>query len=159
VDAVLRLEGSTNLNYIHIIKKPGGSIRDSFLSDGFILEKNISVGCPKTLENCRIMCANTPMDHDKIKIMGTKVKVDSMEKVAEIEAAEKEKMKEKVEKIMTYEPTVFVNRQLVYNYPEQLFADKGVMVIEHADFEGIERLAVATGAEIVSTFDQPNRKD
>jgi len=27
------------------------------------------------------------------------------------------------------------------------------MVIEHADFEGIERLAVATGAEILSTFD------
>jgi len=27
------------------------------------------------------------------------------------------------------------------------------MFIEHADFEGIERLAVATGAEIVSTFD------
>lgn len=42
------------------------------------------------------------MDHDKIKIMGTKVKVDSMDKVAEIEAAEKEKMKEKVEKIMSY---------------------------------------------------------
>jgi T-complex protein 1 subunit beta len=29
----------------------------------------------------------------------------------------------------------------------------GVMVIEHADFEGIERLAVATGSEIISTFD------
>jgi len=27
------------------------------------------------------------------------------------------------------------------------------MVIEHADFEGIERLAVATGAELISTFD------
>lgn len=40
------------------------------------------------------------MDHDKIKIMGTKVKVDSMDKVAEIEQAEKDKMKEKVEKIM-----------------------------------------------------------
>lgn len=56
------------------------------------------------------MCANTPMDHDKIKIMGTKVKVDSMDKVAEIEQAEKEKMKDKVEKILAYEPTVFVNR-------------------------------------------------
>ncbi len=33
------------------------------------------------------------------------------------------------------------------------------MVIEHADFEGIERLAAATGAEIVSTFDQPDRKN
>jgi len=33
------------------------------------------------------------------------------------------------------------------------------MVIEHADFEGIERLAVATGSEIISTFDEPERND
>lgn len=38
-------------------------------------------------------------------------------------------------------------------------ADKKVMVIEHADFDGIERLAAATGAEILSTFDNPERKD
>ena len=33
------------------------------------------------------------------------------------------------------------------------------MVIEHADFEGIERLAAVTGSEIVSTFDAPHRAD
>lgn len=48
-----------------------------------------------------------------------------------------------------------MNRQLIYNYPEQLFADAGVMAIEHADFDGIERLALVTGGEIVSTFDHP----
>lgn len=47
------------------------------------------------------------------------------------------------------------SRQLIYNYPEQLFADAGVMAIEHADFDGIERLALVTGGEIVSTFDNP----
>ena len=36
-------------------------------------------------------------------------------------------------------------RQLIYNYPEQLFADANVMAIEHADFEGVERLALVTG--------------
>ena len=46
-------------------------------------------------------------------------------------------------------------RQLIYNYPEQLFADAGVMAIEHADFEGVERLALVTGGEITSTFDTP----
>ena len=56
------------------------------------------------------MVANSPLDYDKIKIYGTKVKVDSMEKVAEIEEAEKEKMRAKVEKIALYEPTVFINR-------------------------------------------------
>lgn len=64
------------------------------------------------------MVANTPMDYDKIKIYGTKVKVESMDKIAEIEAAEKEKMKIKVDKILAYESTVFINRQLIYNYPE-----------------------------------------
>lgn len=42
------------------------------------------------------------MDYDKIQIYGTKVKVNSMDKVAEIEAAEKQKMKNKVDKILKY---------------------------------------------------------
>jgi T-complex protein 1 subunit beta len=29
------------------------------------------------------------------------------------------------------------------------------MAIEHADFDGVERLAAVTGGEIVSTFDHP----
>jgi len=69
--------------------------------------------------------------------------------------AEKEKMKEKVEKIVKHGANVFINRQLIYNYPEQLFADAGMMAIEHADFEGVERLALVLGGEIVSTFDNP----
>lgn len=118
VDAVLRLKGSSNLDYIKLIKKSGGNLKDSFLDEGFILEKNISVGCPKTATNPKILVANTPMDYDKIKIMGGKVKVDSMEKIAEIEAAEKMKMKQKVDKILNHKPDVFINRQLIYNYPE-----------------------------------------
>lgn len=83
------------------------------------------------------------------------VKVDSMAKVAEIEAAEKDKMKAKVAKIVGHGINCFINRQLIYNYPEQLFAEAGVMAIEHADFDGIERLAAVTGGEIASTFDHP----
>lgn len=30
------------------------------------------------------------------------------------------------------------------------------MAIEHADFDGIERLALVLGGEIVSTFDNPD---
>ena len=155
VDAVLRLGGSTNIEQIQIIKKCGGTMKDSFLDEGFILQKSIGVGQPKRVEGAKILIANTPMDTDKIKIYGAKVQVDSMKKVAEIEKAEKEKMKAKVKKICEHGINVFINRQLIYNYPEQLFAESGVMSIEHADFDGIERLAHVTGGEIVSTFDHP----
>ncbi len=62
-------------------------------------------------------------------------------------------MKAKVEKIKALGINCFVNRQLIYNWPEQLFADAGIMAIEHADFSGVERLALVTGGEIASTFD------
>jgi len=74
-------------------------------------------------------------------------------------------MKEKVDMILKHDITCFINRsihihmiqslvcpfmctvcrQLIYNYPEQLFADAGVMAIEHADFEGVERLSLVLG--------------
>jgi T-complex protein 1 subunit beta len=95
------------------------------------------------------------MDTDKIKIFGARVKVESTGQLAEIERAEREKMKAKVEKIKAHGINCFVNRQLIYNWPEQLFADAGIMSIEHADFEGTERLALVTGGEIASTFDHP----
>lgn len=96
----------------------------------------------------------------KIKVFGSRIRVDSIAKVAELEQAEKEKMAQKVrnvetltkltiglkvEKICSHGINVFINRQLIYNYPEQLFADKKIMAIEHADFEGIERLALVLG--------------
>merc|ERR1712168_1104512 len=113
----------------------GGSLDDSFLDEGFLLNKKPSMHQPQKVENAKILIANTPMDTDKIKVFGSRVKVD---------------------KICKHDMNVFINRQLIYNYPEQLFADRGVMAIEHADFEGIERLALVLGAEIHSTFDHPD---
>lgn len=110
VDAVLRLKGSGNLEAIQIIKKQGGTLLDSFLDEGFLLDKKVGVNQPKRIEKARILVANTPMDTDKIKVFGSRVNVDSTDKVAEIELAEKEKMKEKVEKILKHNINVFINR-------------------------------------------------
>jgi len=157
VDAVLRLKGAQDLNMIQIVKKLGGNLRDSYLDEGFILDKHFGVGSPRRIEKARVMVANTSMDQDKIKIYGAKIKADSVAKLAEIEEAEKLKMANKVAKICNHNINVFINRQLIYNYPEQLFAKNGVATIEHADFEGVERLALVLGADIVSTFDNPDK--
>ena len=156
VDAVLRLNGSTNLENIQIIKKLGGKLTDSYLDEGFILDKKIAPDSIKRLENAKILIANTSMDTDKIKVFGARVRVEGTSKLAEIERAEREKMKAKVERIKAHGITCFVNRQLIYNYPESLLTSAGIMSIEHADFEGVERLALVTGGEIASTFDRPD---
>ena len=61
-------------------------------------------------------------------------------------------MAKKCKKIIDYGINCFINRQLIYNYPESIFTDAGVCSIEHADFDGVERLAAVLGGEICSTF-------
>ena len=87
---------------------------------GFLLNKTPGQHQPKRVENARILIANTPMDTDKIKVFGSRVKVERVSQVAEIELAEKEKMKDKVDMICNHGMNVFINRQLIYNYPEQV---------------------------------------
>lgn len=156
VQAVLRLKGSGNLEAIQVIKKQGGTLRDSFIDEGFLLEKKFGVGQPKRIENAKILVINTAMDTDKIKIFGARVRTDSAATVGAIEVAEREKMKSKVEAMVKTGCNVVVNRQLIYNLAESIFAEHGVAAIEHADFSGIERLALVTGGEIASTFDDPS---
>ncbi|XDT06416.1 Chaperonins TCP-1 signature 3 [Nakaseomyces glabratus] len=156
-DAILRLKGSTNLEHIQIIKILGGKLSDSFLDSGFILQKKFGNNQPKRVEKGKILLANTALDTDKVKIFGTKFKVDSTSKLAQLEKAERDKMASKINKISKFGINTFINRQLIYDYPEQLFTDMNINSIEHADFEGIERLALVTGGEVVSTFDDPEK--
>ncbi|KAL5040626.1 T-complex protein 1 subunit beta, partial [Batrachochytrium dendrobatidis] len=122
---------------------------------GFILDKKIGVNQPKRNENAKILIANTPMDTDKIKIFGARVRVDATGKLAELERAERVcrtddvSTEAKVDKIKAHGINCFVNRQLIYNWPEQLFADSGIAAIEHADFDGIERLALVTEDRLI----------
>ena len=86
---MMRLKGSKKLDHIQVLKKAGGHLRDSYLEEGLLLDKKIGVGQPKWIENAKILLANTSMDTDMIKIYGSRVCVDSLNKVAEIEEAEK----------------------------------------------------------------------
>ncbi|AFP65616.1 t-complex protein 1 beta SU (nucleomorph) [Chroomonas mesostigmatica CCMP1168] len=157
VKAVLKLKGSTNVNQIQIIKRRGGSLRDSFLEEGFILEKKAGLNQPKKIKDAKILIANTSMDSDKIKIYGAKIRVKTLSKLAELEVGEQKKILDKCKKIISHGINVFINRQLIYNRHERFFTEHGILTIEHADFDGIERLSLATGAEIVSTFDHPSK--
>lgn len=61
-------QGKTDLHAIQIIKKKGGNMNDSYLDEGFLLDKKVGVNQPKRIENAKILIANTAMDTDKVKV-------------------------------------------------------------------------------------------
>jgi len=49
---------------------------------GFLLNKKPGMHQPQRVENAKILIANTPMDTDKIKVFGSRVKVDNIAKAS-----------------------------------------------------------------------------
>ncbi|CAF1102958.1 unnamed protein product [Rotaria sordida] len=129
VDVVLNLHNKTDLQDIQIIKHLRNNLNDSYFEEGFLLEKCVGLNMPKRIENARILIVNTPMDTNKIKVSDSFVRVDSVAKVTELELAEKEKMKDKIEKFFN-----IIVIQIIYDYPIQLYAEKGVMTIKTCRF-------------------------
>jgi T-complex protein 1 subunit beta len=53
---VLRLKGYGNLEYIKLIKKPGGTLKDSIFAAGFILKKFDFNWLPQNKEEFQSSC-------------------------------------------------------------------------------------------------------
>ncbi len=51
-----------------------------------------------------------------MQVFGTRVRVDGVAKIAELEAAEKQKMADKVGKILKHNINVFINRLAVVEF-------------------------------------------
>lgn len=142
------VEKVDDIGLIEIIKLEG-DLGESSLVDGIVLNKSMDI----SLQNPKILVANTSLDYDKTKIFSSKINVDSIKELESIEIAEKEKMMAKVDAITKLPFELFINRQIIYDYPNQLLENKGIKVIEHADFDGVERLNKVLGGNLVSTFE------
>ncbi|GJW00636.1 vacuolar protein sorting-associated protein 13 domain-containing protein [Tanacetum coccineum] len=111
-------------------------------------QKKLVLGNQKE-RKCKTFWLQTPsMDTDKVKVYGARVRVHTMSKIAKIDRAEKDKMREKVQKIIRHGITLLLTDINLTIFPEELFADAGILAIEHADFDGIERPALVTAGEI-----------
>lgn len=148
------VERAEDVSLIEIIKLEG-DLSESILVDGIVLNKD----CDIDLNNPKILVANTSLDFDKTKIFSSKINVDSVKELANIENAEKEQMISKIDAISKIPFDLFVNRQIIYDYPNQLLENKGIKVIEHADFDGVERLNKVLGGSLVSTFEGIKESD
>eukprot|EP00957_Ditylum_brightwellii_P024117 1818802-Ditylum_brightwellii.AAC.1 len=136
VDAVMRLKGSNNLDCIPILQMSGGQLKYLYLEEGFLLDKSAGVDQLRRVENAKVLIDNISMDTDKIKIYGSHVRVNSMNKVAEIEEAEKTKMHQKCDK--SWHMAIMFSS----------IGKNGIMAIEHSNFDGVECLAAVTNGEI-----------
>ncbi|ORD98137.1 TCPB [Hepatospora eriocheir] len=154
MNAVNNLDKSCDLSLINIVKIDG-ELHESSWVEGLVIDKELNSNeIGKVLKEPKILLVNTHLDYDKIKITSSKIQVNSISELEDIENAEKKRMAEKIDLITQHDFDLIINRQLIYDFPMQLLVEKGKTVIENVGFENIERLEKISGGVLLSHFNK-----
>ncbi len=173
VEAVLKVadkrpDGTydVRIDRIKIEKKKGGSILDSKLVEGIVLDKEVvHPGMPKRVENAYIVLLDAPLEVEKPEITA-KINITSPEQIKAFLDEEARILKEMVDKIYSVavermrrdglEPgkagIVVITQKGIDEVAQHFLAKKGIMAVRRVKRSDLEKLEYATGGKIVSSL-------
>lgn len=165
VDAVLAVADSAPDNIkvdtddIKVEKKAGGSINDTTLIQGIVLDKEvIHGGMPKRIEEARIAIISSPLEIEKTEI-DAKINISSPDQMNLFLEQENKMLKDMVDKIVSAGANVLVCQKGVDDIAQHYLARAGILAVRRAKESDMTKLSRATGARIVANLDEISSND
>ena len=162
VTQVAELRGNkwyVDLDNIQIVKKHGGSINDTQLVYGIIVDKEVvHPGMPKRVENAKIALIDAPLEVEKPEI-DAEIRINDPSQMQKFLEEEERILKEKVDKIAATGANVVICQKGIDEVAQSYLAKKGILAVRRAKKSDMEKLARATGAKVVSNIDEITPQD
>ncbi|BAW31563.1 MAG TPA: thermosome subunit alpha [Methanothermobacter sp.] len=161
VDAVKQVEenGEVDKDHIKIEKKEGGSVDDSVLVQGVIIDKErVHPGMPKKVENAKIALLNCPIEVKETEVDAEIRITDPSQMQAFIEQEEK-MIRDMVDKIVSTGANVLFCQKGIDDLAQHYLAKGGVLAVRRVKKSDIEKLSKATGAKIVTNIEDLSEED
>jgi len=144
---------------IKIEKKIGGSVEDSRLIDGIVLDKErIHSSMPKRVEDAKIALVDSAIEVKNTEI-DAKISISDPEKMQAFLDMEEAMLRKMVDKIANSGATVLITQKGVDDMAQHFLAKKGIYAIRRVSKTDMEKLAKATGANIVTDLNDLSSKD
>ncbi|MCE4609420.1 MAG: TCP-1/cpn60 chaperonin family protein [Desulfurococcales archaeon] len=148
-----------DLNNIQIIKKHGGSLRDTKLIKGIVIDKEVvHPDMPRRVENAKIAVLDTPLEIEKPEI-DLEVSITSPDLVKRLLEKQEKILAEKVEKIASVGANVVVTQKGIDEVAQHFLAKRGILAVRRVKRSDIEKIAKATGAKIITNLDDLTEED
>jgi thermosome len=162
VNAVGLIEGDEriiDLSDIKVEKRQGGSIKDSSLIDGIILDKErVHAGMPRSLADARIALVNSAIEVKKTEV-DAKIQITDPNQLALFLKEEENYIRGLVTKIQESGANVLVCQKGIDELAQHYMAKAGIMAIRRAKKSDMEALSKATGGKIVTNLDDITASD
>ena len=148
-----------DLSDIKVEKRQGGSIKDSSLIDGIILDKErVHSGMPRSLSDAKIALVNSAIEVKKTEV-DAKIQITDPSQLAHFLAEEESYIRGLVTKIQESGATVLVCQKGIDELAQHYMAKAGIMAIRRAKKSDMEALSKATGGKIVTNLDDLTAND
>ena len=146
-------ESVVDLDDIEVQKKQGGSIRDSSLVDGIILDKErVHSGMPRHIADAKIALINSAIEVKKTEI-DAKIQITDPGMLSQFLDEEEKFLKSLVDKIQDSGANVVICQKGIDDLAQHYMAKEGVFAIRRAKKSDREALSKATGGRIVTNID------
>jgi thermosome len=144
---------------IKIEKKHGDSISDTMLIDGILIDKEVvHSGMPKGLKNAKIALIDSALEVKELE-GDAKISIDSPEKMQSFIEEEERMLKEMVESVTGSGASVVLCQKGIDDMAQHFLAKKGVLAARRVKKSDMDKLAMATGAKIVSNVTELSDSD
>jgi thermosome len=165
VDAVLAAaekladQYKLDIDNIKVEKKAGGSLHDTRLVKGLVLDKEVvHGGMPKRVENAKIALLNAPLEIEKTE-MSAEIRISDPQQMQKFLEEEDRMLKSMVDKIKSSGANVVLCQKGIDDIAQHYLAKAGILAVRRVKESDITKLARATGARIVTNIEDLRSED
>lgn len=150
---------SIDLDNIKVEKKAGGSIYDTKLIEGIVLDKEVvHTGMPQRVEKARIALINSALEIEKTE-MSAEIRINDPLQMQKFLDEENKMLKSMVDKIETAGANVVVCQKGIDDMVQHYLSRSSILAIRRVKESDMFKLSKATGAKVVNNLDDLDAKD
>jgi len=165
VDAILKIvekdgdKHSVDLDNLKVEKKAGGSIDDTSLINGIVLDKEIvHSGMPTKVEKAKIALVNAALEVEKTE-MSAEIRISDPTQMQQFLEEENKMLKSMVDKIHNIGANVLICQKGIDDISQHYLSKHGVLAVRRVKESDMTKLAKATGGRISTNLDDISASD
>ena len=165
VDAILKItetknqKSSVDLDNIKVEKKAGGSITDTALVKGIVLDKEIvHSGMPTKIQQAKIALINTALEIEKTE-MSAEIRINDPTQMQMFLEEENRMLKSMVDKLHSIGTNVVICQKGIDDMAQHFLAKYGILGVRRVKESDMTKLAKATGGRITTNLEDISEKD
>ena len=149
----------TDTENVKIEKKQGGSMSDTELIDGIVMDKEVvHSGMPKKLERVKIALIDSALEVKELE-GDAKINIDSPEKLQAFLDGEEKSLKEMVNIVAKSGANVVFCQKGIDDIAQHYLAKLNILAARRVKKSDMEKLSRATGANVVTNTRDLDRND